>query len=622
MSTPQERARLIKRVQKGALNNQNQAVRDVVEMERELKKAYKKAEQDMKKALLDISEEMARRGGSTTHLDFQRGRYKTLLSRIKKISHDLGKTEEDITANGLMGLYVDQYLRSTYNIGQAVDVKVDFALINKQAVREAVYYPFEGDMFSERIWDNQRNMLVKQTRENITQGFIQGWSVQKIATKINDVMQKGYFNAQRVARTESMRISYIADKKAWEKAGITKLRFYATYDERTCKVCGPKHGKVFKSGSEPMLPVHPMCRCTYLPIVFDSPSQIGTETRKMRQSQDYQHWMDKWRRANQITRRELQTGIEPTRKPRVELNGDYGQKIASEMNESVRESLWELYNRSNNKEIFDGNEDIIDRIMHISKDNKDAQEIKANFEKMRKVFNKDYDKPFSYLLTSKKVKYGANSSTKVHYLKIIDDFEEFDGGKFYLKVNTKVSKAEKDDMVQGIREALKKNPKGVGVKFLVDNKELGANGLGYYSPSLDMIALRTKKNYTAKISYKQWEGTLAHEMAHRGHNQYNKKRLSQLVVSEKQWDDWQDTIEDYYKQYREGQTVNFGRDWRRFSYPVNCQDHYKDKGKYHFYNEIWAEANAVRNEGGEELEKLEKYFPKIKPFLDNYYKEE
>jgi uncharacterized protein with gpF-like domain len=46
-----------------------------------------------------------------------------------------------------------------------------------------------------------------------------------------------------------------------------QLRYLATLDGRTCLVCGPDDGRLFKRDEpRPSLPRHINCRCVYVPV--------------------------------------------------------------------------------------------------------------------------------------------------------------------------------------------------------------------------------------------------------------------------------------------------------------------------------------------------------------------
>jgi SPP1 gp7 family putative phage head morphogenesis protein len=50
--------------------------------------------------------------------------------------------------------------------------------------------------------------------------------------------------------------------------GVEKAEFYAAIDERACDDCLALHQDVFTlEDSHGMIPIHPNCRCIWLPVV-------------------------------------------------------------------------------------------------------------------------------------------------------------------------------------------------------------------------------------------------------------------------------------------------------------------------------------------------------------------
>lgn len=81
--------------------------------------------------------------------------------------------------------------------------------------------------------------------------------------------------AERIARTETVRTVTAAQAEEYTRNGITKWMWITQKDERVCKVCRPLHGKVVRIG-DPFTtargqsiikpPAHPNCRCGVQPI--------------------------------------------------------------------------------------------------------------------------------------------------------------------------------------------------------------------------------------------------------------------------------------------------------------------------------------------------------------------
>lgn len=109
----------------------------------------------------------------------------------------------------------------------------------------------------------------QELRPLLAQGFAEGESVPQITKRIKGYYRNGFERrATLVARTEVIAASNEGAIQGYEKAGITKAEFYAALDERTCKECMAYHEQPFAvSDTHGLIPVHPQCRCTWVPIV-------------------------------------------------------------------------------------------------------------------------------------------------------------------------------------------------------------------------------------------------------------------------------------------------------------------------------------------------------------------
>jgi SPP1 gp7 family putative phage head morphogenesis protein len=69
---------------------------------------------------------------------------------------------------------------------------------------------------------------------------------------------------------ESTAVGSIARREIFKELGITKYKFYAREDERTCEECGALHGLIVPISAYEVgvtaSPIHPNCRCWEVPI--------------------------------------------------------------------------------------------------------------------------------------------------------------------------------------------------------------------------------------------------------------------------------------------------------------------------------------------------------------------
>lgn len=111
--------------------------------------------------------------------------------------------------------------------------------------------------------------LKKQVAFQLREGLLKGESMRQLTERVKEVTRSARYKAERIARTETIRVFNTAAVDRYEKAGIQRWRWYAAMDERTCHICGPRHDKVFKMG-DPAPPAHPGCRCAVVPEITPS----------------------------------------------------------------------------------------------------------------------------------------------------------------------------------------------------------------------------------------------------------------------------------------------------------------------------------------------------------------
>lgn len=269
MVSARMRGAFIKNVEQDVLDNRTTAWANTEELNKATKQRYEEAGKEIIQKITELMIEVQGKGGEWTPQEVWKfNRLNNLIAQINKIAHDLGLEEIGQLRDAMESNYITSYLQVSYALGQGMSIGVDFQKLDPRYIQQAIDYPWSGAMFSDRIWDNQK-LLVKSIRENVTQSMVLGEGMAKLAKRINDNMGNSAFNCMRVARTEMMRVSYIAEQHSMKDSGVVEqVQYYATIpSERTCPVCGSLHKKIFKMGDEPQLPKHPQCRCTYLPVI-------------------------------------------------------------------------------------------------------------------------------------------------------------------------------------------------------------------------------------------------------------------------------------------------------------------------------------------------------------------
>ena len=182
---------------------------------------------------------------------------------LTKVTHEYQMTLEDT----LIGLFTEQYKEVSELLGIMAPV------INREAIKTIIEYPYAGKMFSDRIWDN-KDALVKHIKQNLTAGIIRGDSIQKMSRQLKKDLNVLYYQAERLVRTETNYAMNQGHLKGYEDSGVVeKYEFLAAIDSRTSKLCKNQNGKVYKLSDAVVgvnfPPLHPHCRSTVIPILED-----------------------------------------------------------------------------------------------------------------------------------------------------------------------------------------------------------------------------------------------------------------------------------------------------------------------------------------------------------------
>ncbi len=188
--------------------------------------------------------------------------------RLSELKLKMSKITEELMLK-IKGLTEEQIHKVIINQYQDIIVKIvgnDFALPNEELIKMMMDNPWSGANFSDRLWRN-KSLLEFNLNEVLTRGFIQGKTTVEIAKELSLRLEKNFDVCLRLVRTERMHYLNESSKKAYQDAGVKQLQYWAAEDERTCETCGNYHEEIMEFEEAPILPLHPNCRCTYIPVI-------------------------------------------------------------------------------------------------------------------------------------------------------------------------------------------------------------------------------------------------------------------------------------------------------------------------------------------------------------------
>ncbi len=189
-------------------------------------------------------------------------------------SRGLGKT-----INQVAMVDADAYQKMLQ--GQFGKIGIDITRLPYSHIDYIMSNPLYGQNIGEKmiLWND--TTIIKKMNTELTQAIVQGEDMRKATNRLvglgdkigGEIGKTIAFRAGMIARSEIQYVSNQVTRAIYlENQDILKgVQFLATLDNRTCMVCASKDGKNFyyKEGQDhngPILPLHPSCRCTYMPI--------------------------------------------------------------------------------------------------------------------------------------------------------------------------------------------------------------------------------------------------------------------------------------------------------------------------------------------------------------------
>jgi SPP1 gp7 family putative phage head morphogenesis protein len=147
----------------------------------------------------------------------------------------------------------------------------------KQAIQAAFNAPIHADRLGilfTRAYEELRGItsaMDQQISRVLAEGVADGLNPRVIAKQINGRVDKiGITRARTLARTEVIRAHAEAGLNTYESLGVEQVEleveFSAANDDRTCPICAGYSGSTYTlENARGIIPVHPNCRCVWLP---------------------------------------------------------------------------------------------------------------------------------------------------------------------------------------------------------------------------------------------------------------------------------------------------------------------------------------------------------------------
>ena len=180
----------------------------------------------------------------------------------------------DSIDNTMRNVYKSGYYHTAYEIQKGVGVGWDFSALDDKQISKVINKPWavDGKNFSERIWGN-RQKLVNELNNTLTQNIILGKSPQKSIDEITKKMNTSRAGAGRLIMTEQAFFSSAAQKDCFTELDVEQFEIVATLDSHTSDICRGMDGKHFPMSEWKVgvtaPPFHVNCRSTTVPFFDD-----------------------------------------------------------------------------------------------------------------------------------------------------------------------------------------------------------------------------------------------------------------------------------------------------------------------------------------------------------------
>ncbi|MFL0361813.1 phage minor head protein [Pseudobacillus sp. 179-B 2D1 NHS] len=203
--------------------------------EKQIGKEYLKAMQAIKLELANMFEKYGERG-IVRHEVMQKYNRLAVLEK-KMIDHinSLTKVQIKYTKNAILDIYKKSYYYQGYVIETLAGFSM-YTMINPSVLDSIIFNEMDAIKWDERTKENNK-LLIRQLKETLLSGLVQGHSYQKMAKVVSEKMNIGQNKAIRIVQTETHRSSQMANlnsmNHAVSKGVIMKKMWLATLSNKT-----------------------------------------------------------------------------------------------------------------------------------------------------------------------------------------------------------------------------------------------------------------------------------------------------------------------------------------------------------------------------------------------------
>lgn len=195
-------------------------------------------------------------------------RLDAISSEMLRVLSDQAIQDEKAIRKQMKTVYTETLLRNKYELLK-LGVEIPVYVLNEKIIKDILSYPWSGENFSNRIWNNKKKLL-QVLREELTQGVIQGLHADEVSERLAKKMNVEMRHAITLVHTESSYFYNQSTLDSFREAEIEKYKLHVTFDHRTSPKCRSLDtGKVYNRDDASVgynyPPLHPRCRTLPIP---------------------------------------------------------------------------------------------------------------------------------------------------------------------------------------------------------------------------------------------------------------------------------------------------------------------------------------------------------------------
>ena len=240
--------------------------KSVQEAESELRKLYRESLKANEQQMIDVWNSIKdSENGEVKPNDLYRyNRYFSISKALQESLRQLGDKEVDVYQRVFESAYQRQYdfiAKMLKEKGITPKNETEIMIGYEKRVQEVLNSVWcDGQNWSGRIWKNKA-LLVNKLGQGLIECVARGVSKDTLVTQIKSDFNTGFYNADRIVRTELTYVQNAACMNRYKDCGVKEFKFLAEIDSRTSDICRSMNGKIFKMKDavvgENVGPLHP-----------------------------------------------------------------------------------------------------------------------------------------------------------------------------------------------------------------------------------------------------------------------------------------------------------------------------------------------------------------------------